>query len=215
MKKSILTGALLYFAFSLSAQFKPLDTNDTSAYEKIDKLLEIEQFGSNYINKNVIISGKFWKIDNGHIPEIPEVFLASSREGNRMTYDSKKAEEFVGFSFKKYVTKSFLDNDYFYLNYGLQSEILSALKKLNENDRVVIFGKIVRSGQSGNNYFIKVKHIYTLDEYNDASTTKFTYYESFIDKVLDTNILLFTFVIIGTILFLIVAEVVKNLNKES
>jgi hypothetical protein len=150
--------------------YTSLDPNDTTKYELISSLKDFKNFGYNYADKNVLLNVYFREISNTYLSSSPEVNVGTSREGFSTYYDSKKIKELVGFTVcQGELRRDILWCDEFLYNiYGYQKDILDQLKRFKKESQIVILGKVVKY-PNGEEYGIRVKYAYTLEEFNDES----------------------------------------------
>jgi hypothetical protein len=206
--KNLIIILTLFICSNANGQFKSLDKSDTTNYIQVDDLDELKEFGYNYVGKYIIIQGRFDDIHNSSLSSTPESNKGSSMEGGMSYYDPKKVRELVGFhiEYEEYST--------FYNSYGYQKDILDKLRSLKVDDEIFVLGKVVE-WTMGEQVGIRVKYVYTLDEYNNSigetktDVTSESEEESFFDTFLEK---------IGMIVIIIIAMgiyvFIKNRNKK-
>jgi hypothetical protein len=214
--KKLLTILSLFICSIVIGQYKSLDKNDTTNYTQVDNLEELNEFGYNYIGKYIIIKGSYQKIDNSILSNTPESNKGSSMEGGKSYYDPKKVRELVGFFIIN--KKENGGTDFFFNLYGYQKDILNEIKSFKEDDDIVVLGKVVK-WTNGEDVGIRVKYVYTLDEYNNSvttqteeTTTDVTYKpkeKSFFDIILEKIVIIVIIIIVmGVFVY------IKNRNKK-
>lgn len=163
MKKILIIISLTINSVISFGQFKSLDIGDTTNYTEIKNFIsELNNFGYNYVGKNVILNCKFRKINNDNLSNTPEANKGRSSEGGMSYYDPKKVRELVGFTIDEEQS-----DIYFYKSYGYQKDILDNLKNFKEDDNIVVLGKVVQ-WNDGEKVGIRVKYVYNLDLYNSS-----------------------------------------------
>jgi hypothetical protein len=216
--KKLLTILSLFICSIVIGQYKSLDKNDTTNYTQVDNLVELKEFGYNYVGKHIILNCRFWYIDNGILSNTPESNKGSSMEGGMSYYDPKKVRELVGFSITKLKSENSSSFESFENLYGYQKDILDNIKKYKEGDDIVVLGKVVK-WTNGEHVGIRVKYVYTLDEYNNSvttqteeTTTDVTYKpkeKSFFDIILEKIVIIVIIIIVmGVFVY------IKNRNKK-
>lgn len=216
--KKLLTILSLFICSIVIGQYKSLDKNDTTTYNEISSdPVELLEFGYKYIGQNIILRCKFWEIYNGVLDNTPETNRGKSTEGGMSYYNPEKVKELVGFRIKLYKDGS-SDWKGYYQSYGYQKDILDNIKKYKDDDDIVVLGKVVK-WTNGEDVGIRVKYVYTLDEYNNSVTTQteetksdVTYKskeKSFFDIILEKIVIIVIIIIVmGVFVY------IKNRNKK-
>ena len=130
-------------------------------------------------------------------------------------YNPKKVRELVGFNGGKEQGER---KEFFYNFYGYQKDILSKLKTLKQLEKIVVLGKVVK-WTDGEKVGIRVKYVYTNDEYENSVTTQteetksdVTYKskeKSFFDIILEKIVIIVIIIIVmGVFVY------IKNRNKK-
>jgi hypothetical protein len=161
---------MIFFSiYSKGQTYSSLQENDTTKYELVSSMKDFEEFGYNYADKNVLIQGFFQEISNNYLSSAPDVKIGSSREGFSTYYNSKKIKELVGIRLceGQYTRNILFCTEIFYRLYGYQKDILEKLRQLPKDAPILVFGKVVKY-DNGEDYGIRMKYIYTVDEYNTA-----------------------------------------------
>ena len=220
--KNIIIILSLFICSNVNGQYKSLDKSDTTNYTKLDTLSELENFGYNYVGKYIIIQGSFREISNEYLSSTPESNKGSSMEGGKSYYDPKKVRELVGFHIEKEKESGGLLSsskyDFFFNTYGYQKDILNKLKSFKKGDDIVLLGKVVK-WSNGEDVGIRVKYLYTSDEYNNSvniqteeTKTDVTYQskeKSFFDTFLEKIIMIVIIIIaMGIVVY------IKKRNKK-
>ncbi|MEY2793225.1 MAG: hypothetical protein RJA76_1217 [Bacteroidota bacterium] len=128
-----------YFLFTIIS-FNCFSQNENQLNDN-ELFKDLLDFGYNYIGKNLTLKCKFVRIDNDQLPYTPEAFNTSIGGGLEVYYNANETRKLVGFVIKP--NNEEIVNDYFYKAYGEQKIILNTLKKLKENDIIIITGKII------------------------------------------------------------------------
>jgi hypothetical protein len=214
--KKLFTILSLFICSIVIGQYKSLDKNDTTNYTEVNDLLDLNQFGYNLVGKSIIIKNLgFWEIQNDILSSTPESNRGSSFEGGMSYYNPKKVRELVGFNGGKEQGER---KEFFYNFYGYQKDILSKLKTLKQLEKIVVLGKVVK-WTDGEKVGIRVKYVYTNDEYENSVTTQTeetttdvtykpkekSFFDIFLEKIVMIVILI---IVMGIFLY------VKNRNKK-
>jgi hypothetical protein len=212
--KKLFTILSLFICSIVIGQYKSLDKNDTTDYVEVkDFTSEFNNFGYNYVGKNIILICKFKNLDNGSLSSTPESNKGRSSEGSMSYYDPKKVRELVGFVIDEEGAKS-----YFTKCYGYQKDILNNLKTFVEDEDIVILGKVVK-WDDGEKVGVRVKYVYKLEDYNNLvetqpeespTTTSYqpqekSFFDIFLEKIVMIVIII---IVMGIFLYL------KNRNKK-
>ena len=213
--KNLIIILTLFMCSNVNGQFKSLDKSDTTNYTQVDDFSELNEFGYNYVGKYIITQGSFQQISNDILSSTPESNKGSSMEGGMSYYDPKKVRELVGFFIfsEKEGNLEYLPN-----LYGYQKDILDKLKSFKKDDEIVVLGKVVE-WTNGEDVGIRVKYVYTLDEYNNSVNTQIeetktditneseeeSFFDIFLEKI---GMIVIIIIVMGIIVF------IKNRNKK-